>query len=95
MDADNWKDSIYIFYRHDEKECIVCVMNCREVGYENYEISVPFSGKYEEILNTEDTKYAGCGIVNNGTVESSCKEGVDSLTLQNAPWSAMYLRVSK
>lgn len=95
LDADNWKDSIYIFYRHDEKECIVCVMNCREICYENYEISVPFSGKYEEILNTEDTKYAGCGIVNSGTVESSRREGVDRLTIQIAPWSAMYLRVSK
>lgn len=94
IDADNWKDSVYCFYRYDEKECIVVVLNCRENGYENYEISVPFAGKYVEILNTEDTKYAGCGIVNSGTVESYRREGVDRLMIQIAPWGALYLKAS-
>jgi 1,4-alpha-glucan branching enzyme len=100
IDADNAKQSIYSFYREDEKEILVCILNNTAQSYENYTIGVPFEGTYTEILNSEKDIYDGCNMCNYEPVES--KKNPDknarfenTVDIRIAPWSAIYLLCSK
>lgn len=99
LDADNAEQSVYSFFREDEKQVIVCVMNCLPTSYEQYDIRVPFKGTYKEILNTEDSKYEGCGMTNPKPLKSfeNQMEGEfkNSITIKLAPYSAIYFKVNK
>lgn len=96
INADNAAQSIYSFYRQGTDERIICIMNCLAKSYESYDIEVPQKGIYTEILNTEDERYDGCGMVNadpmHAWVNGKRKYAV---TLKIAPFAAIWLRVSK
>lgn len=56
---------------------------------------VPESGKYKELLNTDDEKYGGSGVVNSRAKRSravACDERENSLTIRLAPLSMSILR---
>lgn len=95
LDADDAKESIYSFYREDRQECIVFLMNCREVNYESYALKVPYHGGYEEILNTESEKYGGCVKMGSGVVHSFSVGNEEKISIPVAPWSAAFLRYRK
>ncbi|MBE5935350.1 MAG: 1,4-alpha-glucan branching enzyme [Lachnospiraceae bacterium] len=63
MDAER---SIISFIRNGEEqgETLIVVCNFTPVAYENYEIGVPYKGRYKEIFSTEDEKYGGMGLAN-------------------------------
>ena len=100
IDADNAKQSVYSFYREGEDELIVCIMNCLPAGYESYDICVPQSGTYEEILNSEKDIYDGCGMINDKPVKAWKNEDSnaffkDKITIALAPYAAVWLKVKK
>lgn len=96
INADDDKQSIYSFYRADEKEFLICIMNCRDVSYPSYDIPVPVSGTYKEILNTEDGKYDGCNMINKKPVQSWQKNNSQNMiTVCIAPWAALWLVVKR
>ena len=66
---DDAPNSIISFRRiaYDGSEVIV-VCNFQPVTRENYRIAVPKYGIYEEVLNSEDREFGGCGIVNSGDI---------------------------
>ncbi len=66
---DDAPNSIISFRRiaYDGSEVIV-VCNFQPVTRENYRIAVPKYGIYEEVLNSEDSEFGGCGIVNSGDI---------------------------
>ena len=64
IDADNAKQSVFMFYREDEKEYLVCVLNMTPVAYEEFNLGVPAKGSYTEILNSEKDIYDGCNMCN-------------------------------
>lgn len=70
MDADH---SMVIFTRHAEEEDLLVVCNFTPVVYENYQIGVPFAGKYKEVLNTDSEQFGGQGNV-NARLKQSQKE---------------------
>lgn len=74
IDADNNAQSIYSYYRQDEKECFVVVLNMMPISYEDYEIGVPYSGTYTEIMNSEKDIYSGCNMCNFTPVKAVKKE---------------------
>lgn len=71
IDADNYRQSVYIYTRYDEDHCFVIVLNMRPISYTNYRIGVPFSGHYRELINSEKDIYSGCNIVNENELVSS------------------------
>ncbi len=48
----------------DEKDWLVAVINFAGTPHENYRVGLPFPGEWVEILNTDDEKYGGSGVVN-------------------------------
>lgn len=99
IDADNNEDSIYSFYREDEKEYIVCVMNMLPKEHEAFVLDVPQTGSYKEILNTEHTVYDGCGMVNPRAIRSRKKKEPNQfeheITIKLAPFACSWFRCLK
>ncbi|MBR2668264.1 MAG: 1,4-alpha-glucan branching protein GlgB [Solobacterium sp.] len=99
IDADNSKDSIYSFYREDEKEYLLCVMNLTPAQYEEYDFGVPQSGTWTEILNSEKDIYNGCNMCNFEKVKTyKVKEDTkfqNHLKLRLAPFAAVWMTCPK
>ena len=65
INCDDYQSSIVTFMRKTDTadEMLVVVANFSGIAKE-HTLGVPFKGKYKEILNTDDKKYAGSGLVN-------------------------------
>lgn len=65
-------ESIVSFFRRGEtdKDIIVFVCNFTPVPRTMHRIGVPKEGSYVEILNSDDLKYGGSGIINTETLHS-------------------------
>jgi 1,4-alpha-glucan branching enzyme len=64
----------------------------------NYKLGVPYAGEWVEILNTDDTKYAGSGIHNVGVLKTidGLEHGREqSILLTLAPLSTMVFELTK
>ena len=100
IDADNAKQSIFSFYREDEKEYLVCVMNLTGAEYEAFEMGVPQEGTYTEILNSEKDIYDGCNMCNFEPVVAKKTEDPNirlenSITIRIAPFAAIWFTCPK
>ena len=73
-----YEEKVIAFIRKTEKpeETILAVCNIAAIPYENYNVGVPFAGKYKEIFNSDDKKYGGNGVVNT-RVKAAKKAGCD------------------
>lgn len=98
IDADNEDQSIYSFVRDVQEEAIVIIVNMTPVSYENYEIGVPYAGKYVELINTEKDIYSGTNMCNFEplqTFEESRHHMPHHLKVRIAPFSVIYLVIEK
>ena len=100
IDADNEVQSIYTYYRESEKEVIVCLFNMTPVSYEDYDIGVPYSGTYTEILNSEKDIYNGCNMCNFEPVKAVKDPRPETrfdykIKLRIAPFGAVWMRCPK
>ena len=61
-----YEENVLTFLRKTEKpeETLLVVCNFAAVPYTDYQIGVPFYGKYKEIFNSDRKEYGGEGIVN-------------------------------
>lgn len=59
-----------------EVEQIVCIANFSGNPHEGYRVGLPEGGKWEEILNTDDSSWGGSGVGNLGAV-----------TAEELPWN--------
>ncbi len=61
-----YEENVLTFLRKTEKpeESLLVVINFAAIPYMDYQVGVPFYGKYKEIFNTDRTEYGGSGIVN-------------------------------
>ena len=69
-------------------------MNFSDVSHENYQVGVPFHGKYKEIFNTDRKEYGGNGLVNPRAKTSrseECDERENSLKLRVPAFGAVIL----
>ncbi|MGL4363460.1 MAG: 1,4-alpha-glucan branching protein GlgB [Cellulosilyticaceae bacterium] len=78
IDWDNRNESIISFVRKSKnnKEELVVVVNFTPNVRQNFRIGVNQQGVYEEIFNSDDTKYGGSGVLNKPleTVEELCHD---------------------
>ncbi|MCL2605360.1 MAG: 1,4-alpha-glucan branching protein GlgB [Defluviitaleaceae bacterium] len=85
INCNDYERSLLSFYRIGEKkrktkaeqeslgpvyEYLVFVCNFTPVPHVDYRVGLPVAGKYKEILNSDDEKYGGSGIINYGTLTS-------------------------
>ena len=63
IEADNSEQSILVFTRRsrNDEDTLVFLVNFTPIVYYDYQIGVPFLGEYEELFNTDDSKYGGSG----------------------------------
>lgn len=63
LDADH---SVVAFIRKTEKveDTILAVFNFTPVSYDEFQLGVPFKGKYKEVFNSDKEEFGGTGCVN-------------------------------
>lgn len=92
--ADNADQSIYVFKREDENECMVFVFNMTPNFYWDFDVGVPYEGTYEEILNTDKDVYGGWGQYNSIPLQTH-GSGIHNqkyrITLKIPSFGAIYL----
>lgn len=61
-----YEENVLTFLRKTEnpEEMLLAVCNFAAVFYENYQVGVPYAGKYKEIFNSDLKKYGGNGVGN-------------------------------
>ena len=82
-----YEENVITFLRKTEKpeETLLVICNFAAIPYENYQVGVPFAGKYKEIFNSDDKKYGGNGVVNTrvkAAKKAECDEREYSITLK-------------
>jgi len=62
--VNNNEQSIIAFSRHSRNDTIIIVCNFTPIVYHDYLVGVPKIGIYTEILNSDEKKYGGSGVIN-------------------------------
>ena len=70
IDANGSKEAVIAFIRKGKRkgENAVIVFNFSKVGYENFKLGVPMSGRYQEVFNSNDLTYGGSGVGNSASL---------------------------
>ena len=74
---------------------LVCVTNFAGNPHEGFRVGLPFSGEWEEVLNTDDEQYGGSGVSNMGTIYAEdipWNGRPSSAELRVPPLGAVWLR---
>lgn len=98
IDADNAKQSVFSYYREDEKSVLVVVLNMQPTSYEEFLIGVPHKGEYIEIMNTEKDIYEGCNMCNYypiATEDNPVHRFDQSLKIRLAPFAGIIFELKK
>ena len=68
IDCNDNKNSVISFMRREKMtgEWLVIIANFTPEGHSNYRIGVPVSGYFEELINTDSSKYGGSNMGNMG-----------------------------
>ena len=90
MDCTSSQDNIVTFVRKTRKpeETLLVVCNFAPVQHDNYQVGVPFHGKYKEIFNSESEAFGGSGVTNpraKTSKEEECAGREESIRIQLAP----------
>jgi 1,4-alpha-glucan branching enzyme len=110
INCDDAERSVISFFRRGEKkrrskadqetkgpiyEFLVFICNFTPVPHLDYRVGVPVPGKYTEILNSDDEKYGGSGIINPGTLKTEaylCDNRPDSIPIKLPPLGVVVLK---
>ncbi len=96
IDANNSSQSIASYRRIDDSgNELMVLLNFTPVAYEDYILGVPYSGSYEEVLNSDDERFGGSGVVNKGVLRAGTDgaHGLNfSLRLRVPPLGVTILR---
>ena len=79
----------------DDGSEIISITNFSPVPHEQYHLPIPKVGKWVEILNTDDLKYGGSGVINSEIkVEKIQHRGFEySAIIRLAPLATIYLKL--
>jgi len=93
--GDDAASSVYAFLRVSaDGDPLLFVANFTPVVRSDYRIGVPKSGEWTEVLNSDDLRYGGSGVINGAVVADEVStHGYDqSLELTLPPLSASFLK---
>jgi len=94
IDGDDRDRSVIAFMRHAPGQTLVIVMNFTPVVHYDYRIGAPVPGRYREVLNSDDLRYAGSGVRNPQHIFSEdhgCHGRPQSLRLTLPPLGGVIL----
>lgn len=74
IDHSDNKNSIITFLRKAGRSSLLVLCNFTPEVHRTYEVGVPKKGAWREILNTDDVKYGGSGVINKKVIKSLKKE---------------------
>ncbi|MDR1448301.1 MAG: 1,4-alpha-glucan branching protein GlgB [Candidatus Ancillula sp.] len=87
IDSNDWNRSLLSFVRKNSAgKIIVVVANFAGTPLEDFRIALPKSGRYKEVLNTDDLKYGGSGVTNSGNEVGEIV--AEEVEWTNRPYSA-------
>ncbi len=93
---DDYMQSVISFRRIDRSgHEIIAVCNFVPVARDNYRIGVPYEGVYEQVFSSDDEKYGGTGLVQNGKLktEDYSMHGYEQSIVMDIPaMSVMYFK---
>ncbi|MDR0999585.1 MAG: 1,4-alpha-glucan branching protein GlgB [Clostridiales bacterium] len=72
INCGDWEKSFISFFRKGafREETVVFACNFTPVPLFAHRIGVPFAGDYVEVLNSDDAKYGGSGVINTGVMKA-------------------------
>jgi 1,4-alpha-glucan branching enzyme len=71
IDANDAAGNVFSFLRFgDDGSVIACVANFSAVPHEGYRLGLPFTGEWDEVVNTDAEAYFGSGVGNFGRVQA-------------------------
>ena len=70
LDGDNSAMSVIAFMRHAPEQTVIVVLNFTPVIRHDYRVGVPEEGRYEEIMNSDLSRYGGSDVRNTGLIAS-------------------------
>ncbi len=73
IDYSDTTNSVILFMRKGQNELDTLVVACNftPAVRSNYRIGVPLRGYWKEVVNSDETKYQGSGVINTGKISSS------------------------
>ena len=85
----------FIRYGNDRSKPVLIICNMTPVVRENYRVGVSTKGKWSELLNSDDLKYGGSGILNDSqlTLDEGMHGKRYSIGLKLPPLGAVFLGV--
>ena len=95
-----WEKNLLVFRRKTEKEedTLLVVCNFSNVVYEDYQVGVPYAGKYKEIFNSDSAVYGGAGNVNprvKMSRDQECDERKQSIKIKVPPLGISIFQYTK
>lgn len=99
IDCDDNEKSIISFIRKGERkeDTLIFVCNFTPNTYFDFKLGMPFEGEFREIFNSDNVKYGGSGVINDGiyrTEKSECNKREDSVRIKVAPLSVSILKLN-
>lgn len=82
----------------EDGERILVITNFTPVPHEKFRLGVPYEGRYDLLLNTDDSKYGGSGFKVHKSVETEAIESESlsqSLGLRIPPLSTVFYKLDK
>lgn len=95
---DNTANTVAFLRRDKEGNPLVVMCNFSPIHRKGYRIGVPLAGKYEVILNSDDTAFGGSGLGDKALIESeefSSHGQAQSIEVDLPPMAGIILRCAK
>ena len=95
IDHSDHSNSILVYFRKADKDLIIVACNFTPTPHDHYRVGVPLAGIYQEVLNTNSTKYWGSGTHHNGkikTIEEPMHGFESSIILELPPLGVSYIK---
>ena len=95
LNVDDSDRSSVAFMRMSQRSFIVCAVNFTPVRYDDFSIGLPRPGTLKELINSDDVRYGGSGILNRPEIESVDEPFLDhpcSAKITLPPMSCVWFR---
>ncbi|MFV0441623.1 MAG: 1,4-alpha-glucan branching protein GlgB [Lachnospirales bacterium] len=95
LDANNHEASILAYIRKtdDESKSIIVINNFTPYVHNEYKLWVPCSCTLEEVLNSDNSKYGGSGVLNENEIVSYEENGENYVNVTMPPLGTSFLKI--